>query len=115
MVVLLNRGDGVSGRFELKAGSEISYPIKLRGADPSRIEATSEWEGDSGALDLILTSPDGTSVETMTVTPDAREVTFTIDSDEVSQGVSGWVFTVQNVSTGGDAHGEFKLAFSKIE
>jgi len=115
MVVLLNRGDGVSGRFELKAGSEISYPVKLPGTGPSLIEATSEWKGDSGALDLILTSPDGTSVETMTVIPDARKVTFTIDSGEVSQGVSGWVFTVQNVSTGGDAQGEFKLEFSEIE
>jgi hypothetical protein len=115
LVVLLSPGDGVSGRFVLKSGNEISYPITLPTAGPSLIEATAEWKGGSGALDLILTSPDETSVETLTVTPDARKVSFIIDSVEVSQGVSNWVFTVQNASTGGDVQGGFKLEFSKIE
>lgn len=115
LVVLLSPGDGVSARFVLKSGNEISYPIELPTAAPSLIEATAEWKGESSALDLILTSPDGTSVETLTVTPDARKVTFIIDSTEVSQGISNWVFTVQNSGTGGDVHGEVKLEISKIE
>ena len=115
LVVLLSPGDGVSGRFVLKSGNEISYPITLPTADPSLIEATAEWKGDSGALDLILSSPDGSSVETLTVTPDARKVTFIIDSTEVNQGVSNWVFTVQNSSAQGELLGEFKLKFSKID
>ena len=113
--LMLGSGGAVpQGEFLLDPGENVTFNIPLPEAAPTLIQATMQWQGTAGTLEVILLRPDGTLSKPVEVSPQAPSVSFRLDEAAVQQGLKGWRLNLRNNTKSGQADGTLSLTFTEL-